>query len=99
MKKAKIKQLQDDCKVMEEKITKKIKKWGGDPIKVGFGTFYLTNKKKYTFTKAVFDLEERVKSQKEYEIEGGIAEVEDNEVMTFRPDKYAPPPGAYRFNK
>ena len=106
--KARIKDCEDRLKTLEPDIIGKLKERSDmedKNLKKEYGTFYLLNKKKYTYSEAVseeqglLDIQiEKVKSLKQYEEEKGIAQVVSSESsLVFKSAKMVMPKGVYQW--
>lgn len=92
--KAKIKDLQDKCKAMEDTITLEVKK-NGEPIEKDYGTFSLVPRDKFVFSPKVQEMEKKLEVAKEIEKLKGKAKKTTTESLRFMPSKLALPVGAY----
>ncbi len=99
--KAKIKQLEDEVKLLSPEIQKEVEE-NGKPIKEAYGTFSMITSsiKSYTYSETVKDAENTVETMKAVEVANGTAqaEVKEKTYLKFLPERIALPPGAYNWD-
>jgi hypothetical protein len=96
--KAKIKDLQDQCKQIEPVIIEMIKK-SGEAIKEDYGTFQTVIRKSFTYSEKLTEKIKKIEEDKKVEEIKGIAKSTDKEMFRFMPSKFAMPKGFYNFDK
>lgn len=96
--KAKIKDLQDECKKIEEEILPEVKK-AGEPVKRDYGVFMIVSKKSFTYSERLTSKIEEIEKLKDIEEINGKATVTEKESFRFTPSKYAMPKGTQTFEQ
>lgn len=86
--KAQIKVLQDEFDGYKEQMMVSLKELDSKSINTGFGTFYITSRRKWTYSPAVGKVEEKLDALKTKEEKEGIATAETSESIAFRDSKY-----------
>ena len=94
--KAKIKDLQDECKRLEEELLSEVQK-AGEPIKKEYGTFAIMKRRSFVYSAKLTAKIEEVETAKKVEEIKGTATVTEKEFFKFTPSKYAMP--KYDFSK
>lgn len=82
--KLQIKELETKAKELEPIVTEALESIEEDQIETDKGKFYFTNRKSWTYTKAVSEKEKEVKDLKKFEEESGAATCEEKKSLTYR---------------